>query len=1042
MDINGIKDLINNNPSQFTIKYATKLLERVNILIEKEVRNSDLEKYTFLKTLASDICFSCELLLKSKINDYNNGNDFATWKTHNLLQIFNSLNLNDQNFLCNKLHIDNAHLQIILQDSSTSDAFIKRYLYEEDTGIPNYAFLCDFANALIELNGEIASYDFKKIDILSEDFDTAQFSYTDVIKTHSDIIYRKSKIFDLNEFEDDETEYIVRNMKSCDFAFFSELRFKYFDKNHNPKKEHEFSQLHKRLSDACSFLVGKGQYMRQYMNKNSTVDFRWALESLMFNENFNAGDTLKEIYADLNITFDRSRFCTTEYFENYYNSLDFAETIKNITDLLIMNEDKANKIIENKEQLIKNFGIEFLVQHGFSVEEMQKIDINYLIELSRIQNITYFPKFGLLESNTDVQDKIKYFITQMPNYYKIPSCIDYIVNKDSNNSYYIDMDKYNASIAFDNLYLHANAEKINQYIQLSKVINDSDMIIKIIENKLDFNLSTKRYIEMQNKCKTLSKDKQLVNSFIEEFGMVFVENGQIEKMYKYFSLYKFFFKEEHGSYFCQFDNIIKLSDLSFEKIIYSYSLFKKYNLQDMFFSNIDVIKDIEISDLNLKLNEYKKNEEILHYYKNEANFLNRNYGKLADFLKNFNKETETDQDIDLDYFNAGKVEETYELLKSKNLLYLYKNIGLVNVIENNATLNTILNSNFIQSINKNDKDEEDLESVGILIRQIFENKVLKDILMDLSNTSIVMDHAKTLRIFESNYSTLENVYRLNIYNNWYNKVKNNNISCNGAKLDLPSDRINEISELLVNTIANNYYQAPEKKELSTRLESLFANSQLVYSMNKKILEDYDIEFMNYITKESKFKYKDFSNYNYFGNLFETIRSNNLDKEKIMNLLNTLYKNKKNSNIINFIQKLCNCQKKDILTTITFNDQSTSMNFDDNLLDYLNTQISTKNETELSDYLNTIDIKIDEPFYDTENIYNNYNNASFDKKRRLGLEVLEYLKDTFAHNALNFKNHIVSIISNSYISSKLKIYKIKKEYNKNIERENDENESEK
>lgn len=1031
MNDNVIKEAINNNPSQITMEYAQKLLERVGILISKEKTDTLISKFCLLKTLAADICFSCELLLKARINDYHNGNDFSSWKSHNLFEVFDKLEDNDKEFIYRELGLTDVEFENILRNDSTSDAFIKRYLYEANTGIPNYNFLCDLANALLKLNNKNISYDLKNIDTLSNQFNTTQFSFEDIIKEHSLLIYRKSEIYDIGEIQDDIERYIVENMKSCDYALFAELRYKYFDKSQNPRKDHEFSQLHKRLDEACKFLVSKGRFMNRYMSKNSTIDFSWALESLMFCENFNAGDTVKELYNDLNETFEKSRYCTTEYFMNYYDSRDFAITIKSITDLLIMNGDKANIIIKNKNELLKQFGIGFLMTMAFTVDEVERLDMDYIRKLNDFVNLkdfsSFFQKSILLETDEKIRNKIFYFLSTMPQK-EMPICIDYIVN-DVDNVYSIDIDKYNADIELQKYHLQVNAERIDKYVKLSEVIKQKQIIIYIINNNINVDVAIDRYLTMINRCLILCQDENAVNNFIENVGILFIETGEIDKLNKCFLLYDYFKNRENRC--LKIEELKKMYTVSFDKIINIYSLFKSFNLEKIFFRYVDRVANIQSQELKEKLKICRDNEMVLKSYFENMNLFNIDIIRLLNFLRKFQNNSFKNYIIDLEKFNSGEIEQIYEILKDKNLLFLCNTYNFVNVVKNNEVLDEILNQKLVLSIVNGNYDARDKNSIGMLIMTIFKNTKLKNVLMDLFQVKIVRDYPKVLEIFRVDHSILEKVYCINIYNNWYERIKSNNIICNGAKLSLNANQISQIISIFIEVISESFTNIG-KEELSNRLEKIFSDSQLVYSINQKILVHYNIDFMGKIIKKSKFKFKDFDNYNYFGNLFETIDTNRINEDKILNILNYLYQYKNSPVVLDFVKKLCDCVRKEPLIQINLEDDEGTKNFDDDLLDYLFTKISSKNESQLIDYISHINIVIDNPLIYNEN-YSSFG-KTYEEKKKIGKDILSVIRDKIITGTTGIKNELLNRIANSYIANKIAIYRLNRKYKQIIEEE--------
>ena len=968
-----IQNEIDNNASAFTIEYAKKILERARIFINSKDANTDLEKYVLLKMMASDICFSCELLLKSKINNYNNGDDFSSWKTHNLLAVFNKLDYNDKVKIFLSLGLVESEIDRILQDEATSDAFIKRYLYEGDTGIPDYEFLCKFANALLDLNGVKESYDLSNIDVLHNSFNYNQFDFEDIIKEHTKQLTEKASIYDLSSIQDDKENYIVRNMKSCDYALFCELRYKYFDREQNPRKDHEFSSLHKRLEDACKFLVSKGMYMDRYINKDSTANFRWALESLMFNENFSVGDPIKDIYRDINETFEKSRYCTIEYYDKYYSARDFFVNTKCITDLLIMNKEDANTILDNKNKLIELFGIGFLSEHSFTVDEMRIIDIEYLKALSDIQDIYFYPKSIILETNKLIRKKVLFFANNYPRV-NVPVNIDYVVDETS-DGLVLNKNKYSAHIVLQSHIVDVTKENIDRYISLLSYFNNEQLAVNLSSLDMNQHDIIDRYFEILNICRKLSSNNELINSFIVIFGPRIISSNQSEKTVKYFLIYKYARSEKIDNQFYQIMDI--LYDYPFDRIVNLVTILKKYNLINMF------------------------GDKFL-------NLINMSPSEIEDLIK-FSKEINISIEyIDLDMYLSGKMKNTYQLLKSRNLGVLFQSSSFANNVETGKLLDAIIDKDIVKNISN--YDETDINGIRDAITLAFEDDRF-NLILQIMDLKLIIDNPKVLLSIASNGLDLnENYYRLNLYNTWYQKVENNEISCNGSKLNLNADQIESIKTTLVDSIMD--FRTSFDVDLSSRLEQVFSNGQLVYSMNKDILCNHDIDEMNSIVDKSKFKSKDFDLYNYFANLFDFIKTNELDSNKVLDLINSLYRYKNSEYIQGFIMSLCSCKREYFGKSYTIVDNNGEKEIDNETIDYLYGRIQSLDMKELFDYLSNIDFKL----YKKEMLIVDdfYSKTTTDEKKEYGRNKLKEIKHAFKNGINNFffTNKIRVLIMNA------------------------------
>ena len=466
----NIENEIINNKENLTIKYASKLLERLEILLKNSKAETDIDKFVLLKTAACDLAFACELLIKSKLSRYGNDSSYKPWESHNLMACYDKLKQEDKTLLENKMLEKNYNIIDVLSNENTSLAYEKRYLYEQNTGIPNYKFLCHFANALLELENE-DTYNLEIIDTLSDNFDYTMFDKDNILEKHTAKIFEKANIYDIDNNFDGEERYIIKNMKTSDYALFSELIFKKFSNGRN-YRSHELSELHKRLEDACKFLITKEDYTYRYIVDNKNINFYWTFDSLLSSEEFDVGDRLRDIYADLDDAFKKSRYATTEFYDKYDEVYNFAQRIKIINDLLLENRTEINTIMTNKKILMEKFGYHFMEINSFTAEEIKNINIDYLMFLKSCidNNFDYaVPKKILLETDKNIINKIKYFILNYPDE-RIPIAIDYLVEK-KDNYYILDQFKYNISIKLQESGISQTRENIDKYISLVEQFN-------------------------------------------------------------------------------------------------------------------------------------------------------------------------------------------------------------------------------------------------------------------------------------------------------------------------------------------------------------------------------------------------------------------------------------------------------------------------------------------------------------------------------------------------------------------------------------------
>ena len=121
----NIENEIINNKENLTIKYASKLLERLEILLKNSKAETDIDKFVLLKTAASDLAFACELLIKSKLSRYGNDSSYKPWESHNLMTCYDKLKQEDKTLLENKMLEKNYNIIDVLSNENTSLAYEK-----------------------------------------------------------------------------------------------------------------------------------------------------------------------------------------------------------------------------------------------------------------------------------------------------------------------------------------------------------------------------------------------------------------------------------------------------------------------------------------------------------------------------------------------------------------------------------------------------------------------------------------------------------------------------------------------------------------------------------------------------------------------------------------------------------------------------------------------------------------------------------------------------------------------------------------------------
>ena len=925
----NIENEIINNKENLTIKYASKLLERLEILLKNSKAETDIDKFVLLKTAASDLAFACELLIKSKLSRYGNDSSYKPWESHNLMTCYSKLEQEDKTLLENKMLEKNYNIIDVLSNENTSLAYEKRYLYEQNTGIPNYKFLCLFANALLELENE-DTYNLEIIDTLSDNFDYTMFDRDKILEKHTAKIFEKANIYDIDNNFDGEERYIIKNMKTSDYALFSELIFKKFSNERN-YRSHELSELHKRLEDACKFLITKEDYTYRYIVDNKNINFYWTFDSLLSGENFDVGDRLRDIYADLDDAFKKSRYATTEFYDKYDEVYNFAQRIKIINDLLLGNRTEVNTIMENKKILMEKFGYHFMGKYSFTAEEIKNINIDYLMYLNSCIDINFdyvVPKKILLETNENIINKIKYFILNYPDEI-IPIAIDYLVEK-KDNSYILDQYKYNISIKLQESGISQTRENIDKYISL---------------------------IEQFNKC-GLGKD--LTNYILS--GKILISMIKINDLDKINLYIKYLFNLYYLDYDINkfhFDFLSKIYLEDINKINKLRKIFKNNNQEELFCQQIGYILEINEEQIYKTLDIINKNKILMFYYK-DPNLFKTDLNKFLQFINEINQSDKIKLDeklsitnkINLKKYNSIDMRGIYKILYENNLLFLYKYEGImtanVNVIDDSILLNELIEYDLIKNINNSRYSDSDRYGISTLVYNMFDYKEIKDNLLDLLTKKIVIDNPYILNKLNTSSGLQNNIYKINIYNTWYEKIENNSIFINGGAYNLTAELKSELKNILLKAIENPNYTMLEP--LSERIKIIFSNKELLKNIDEDILNKYSISLMQKIVTVSKFKTADFSNIKYFKNLFRVIYENNLNVDKMLELLNLLYYFK-NRVIMTFVTNLLTLNSD----VNEFDILGNRHNFNDDFIEYLINNINGKNIIEVADFISNIDI---------------------------------------------------------------------------------------
>ena len=298
------------------------------------------------------------------------------------------------------------------------------------------------------------------------------------------------------------------------------------------------------------------------------------------------------------------------------------------------------------------------------------------------------------------------------------------------------------------------------------------------------------------------------------------------------------------------------------------------------------------------------------------------------------------------------MKKIYKILYENNLLFLYKYEGVmtanVNVIDDPILLNKLMGYDLIKNINNSRYSDKDRDGISTLVYNMFNYKEIKDNLLDLLTKKIVIDNPYILNKLNTSSGLQNNIYKINIYNTWYEKIENNSIFINGGVYNLTAELKSELKNILLEAIENPNYTMLEP--LSERIRIIFSNKELLKNIDEDILNKYSISLMQNIVTKSKFKTTNFPNIKYFSKLFRIIYENNLNVDKMLELLNLLY-GFKNRVIMTFVTELLTLNSDENEFDILDNRH----NFNDDFIEYLINNINGKNIFEVADFINNINI---------------------------------------------------------------------------------------
>ena len=409
-----------------------------------------------------------------------------------------------------------------------------------------------------------------------------------------------------------------------------------------------------------------------------------------------------------------------------------------------------------------------------------------------------------------------------------------------------------------------------------------------------------------------------------------------------------------------FDFLSKIYLEDINKINELRKIFKNNNQEELFYQQIGYILEINEEQIYKTLDIINKNKIPISYYK-DPNLFKTDLNEFLQFINEINLSDKIMLDAkliitnktNLKKYNSIDMRGIYKILYENNLLFLYKYEGImtasVNVIDNPILLNELMSYDLIKNINSSRYNDSDRYRISTLVYNMFNYKKIKNNLLDLLTKKIVIDNPHILDKLNTSSGLQNNIYKINIYNTWYEKIENNNIFIDGGAYNLTAELKSELKNILLKAIENPNYTMLEP--LSERIRIIFSNKELLKNIDKDILNKYSISLMQNIVTKSKFKTTDFSNIKYFSKLFRIIYENNLNIDKMLDLLNLLYGFGNRGIVMPFVTKI-----------LTFNSDRNEFdilgnrhNFNADFIEYLINNINGKNIIEVADFISNIDI---------------------------------------------------------------------------------------
>lgn len=892
-----IKNKISVNSEDFTIEYANNLLCRLTTFLESTniPKEKNIEYYALLKTATTDVAFACELYLKSILSKM--GIDWEYWKNikngHSLSTIFAKLPIETQKEVSKLSHIPISSLTNELSRISNDNAFIEsRYSYEKNSGNPNYEFLCKVCLALSQIvNNKKNEYNISMLSNMS----SQEFSQIDkenwkkdIIKCQTDYLYKKAEISQRIEYDlTEEEKYIRRNMTTCDLALYTELRFKYFN---DKRQTHEYSKLYNKMSKAFKFLLSKISYVSYSINYEGKMNFEVALESLLFPENFESTykADLRMIMSTIEDAFEKSRFCTTEYYDQSNNIIRFSKIIEQITELIIADEEKINRVYAKKEALMR-FGEEHLLYMNFTVDDYEKINVDHFREL--LGFITYSGSLNkhLLFLDDETHNILVSFLKK-EYFFDLKDVSMYLNEKTIR-----EIEKH----GYPAIYVLKLLKKASKNIDVNKIdfaeaiklynqpeLKDYPLFVAncIINNEYNLDDIKSKITHIEEKLQLVmatNENNDFINYFINNSYGLIKDSIDINKA---ISIYKFIYKvsnitinvEKHKELFKQdFETILAryryatkiFSDSKYSESFIRFLTYANINLIDKFINNGYFFEYPNLIDIDFLCNENAMNNALNYLKNNRSSFSNivnpkiffftadantiraivttENPNLLVEARSIYTKSPETIQEISelvnlykiknvqafTSNYDKERITALISYLQSKGLDILISEDILIN--NNQEGIKEFIENTIIGKVNELPSElvNRILPSINVILRNSTYGPFYYESTLEICNLEIVKEHPETLELYSISTSDF---YKLNLYNTLYHKIKSGTLTDEENKpFSITEDKKNQLISYLVKNMTCY--------ELLRNVPDLLKNKKVVEYMNENIFRAGQLE---------------------------------------------------------------------------------------------------------------------------------------------------------------------------------------------------------